>query len=318
MSSKSFIKLIENSDTFAGLKRQASENTLAHCVLFISQDQLHINLIAQMLARFVLGLDTQKLDEFNADIHLVGTADKMVASDIDSMLDGLLIKSSKGNKKIYLMPAFHTLRLDIQSKLLKTLEEPLFGTHFLLGALSEKSTPAPILSRARTIALNNFASVDIYNSLLDGATGSLDGIKLASEISGGTLTAVYNFLTDKNYSLSFNASLKTLKNALSSKEVLDSVLALSNFKDYTKSIFDYLELILRDTLMQHIGASHLIRLKSIKGDIEKLTQIFSIKAIENIILFINKSRRRREFNANFNSLIDELVFKIVEFKVKYQ
>jgi len=317
MYKKAFINLINNSSIFTNLKRQAAENSLAHAYLFISQDTLAVNLIMQMLARFSLGLQYDSVDSFNADIHLVGSADRMAAADIGQMLDGILIAPSKGDKKFYLMPAFGMLRTDSQSKLLKTLEEPPFGTHILMSAYSEKTLLIPVVSRARIVVIPTFSTIDIYDTLSEYATGSTEVIKLASEISGGNLSIANNFLTGKIEVPAFNTCLNILKNIVGSKAVLDASAALSVFKDNISIIFDYVELILRDALMLHLGVGHLIRLKSIKKEISKLKELYSITAIEKIIPFINKSRRRKEFNANFNSLVDEFVFMIAEFRCKY-
>jgi len=312
--SKLFANLIINSPSFLKLKRDFQSEKAAHAYLLVSPDTLATKLTAQMFALFCLGGDFKGLAEFNADMHFVGSK----AADIDEMLKSVLNRPSKASQKFYIITGADTLSTICQNKLLKTLEEPPEATTIILCASSKAQILAPVLSRARELELDSFSSYDIANELREHS-GALDTtIKLAAELSVGSLQSAHEFCTDKNKPIIFSKTLDVLKETLGSKNVLAGVAQILPYKEATSFIITLIESILRDTLMLHLGVPALIKLKSHKDDLVALQQIYSIAAIEHIMPLMTKMRKRIKFNANHNSLVDELVFGLAELRNKYK
>ena len=283
---------------------------MAHTYLLVTPDSLGAKLVAQAFALFCLGGDFKGLADFNADMHFVGSK----AADIDAMLQGLLTRPSKADQKFYILSGADSLSPICQNKLLKTLEEPPPAVTIILCAKNKAQIVAPVLSRSREVLLEPFSSYDILQELKANSGAKQDALEIASSLSGGSLTFANDFITDKQKPVIFNKTLDALKNTLGSKDVLGTVADLLPYKESVGFIIDLIESVLRDTLMLHLSVPALIKLKSHKENLEQLKDIYSMGAIEKIMPFLNKIRKRVKFNANHNSLVDELVFTIAKFR----
>jgi len=308
--SKLFSNLILNSNAFLSLKKDFQSGCLAHSYLLVTPDSLGAKLAAQAFSLFCLGGDFKGLADFNADMHFVGNK----ATDIDAMLDGLLKRPSKADKKFYIISSADTLSQICQNKLLKTLEEPPMSVIIILCATSKAQIVAPILSRVRQVTLEPFSSYDIKEELKFNSGAKGDIIELASELSGGSLELANDFISDKQKPVIFTKVLAALKNTIGSKAVLGAVAEISPFKDSVPFIVGLYETILRDTLMLHLGVPALIKLKSHKEHLQELKAIYSINAIEKIMPFLTKMYKRKKANANHNSLVDELIFTVAKLR----
>jgi len=314
MSAKLFSNLILNSNAFLSLKQDATSKNLAHAYLLIGADMLASKLTAQMFSLFCLDADFKSLADFNADMHFVGTK----AADIDAMLEGIFKAPSKGEKKFYIIAGADTLSTICQNKLLKTLEEPPSSVCVILCAKSESNVVAPVLSRCRKVNLEPFSSYDIANELTEFSGADEKTVSLAASLSKGNLEQAEQFILDKNRPIIFNKTLEALLNTKTSKDVLAAVGGLIAHKDGVMQIVDAVATLLRDALMLHIGAPALVVLKNLKQQIQELSALYSIAAIEKIMPFLNRVKKRNTFNANHNSLIDELVFTIAALRHEHK
>ncbi len=90
---------------------------------------------------------------------------KLTADAVAELLDDCAMRPVEGRKKLYVISGFDTASALLQNKLLKTLEEPLEGVHFLLGACSLASVLDTVKSRVKLLEIAPFTEEQIYAAL---------------------------------------------------------------------------------------------------------------------------------------------------------
>ncbi|MDE6504705.1 MAG: hypothetical protein K2L42_02410 [Clostridia bacterium] len=90
---------------------------------------------------------------------------KLTAEAVSEILDDCAMRPVEGRKKLYVISGFDTASALLQNKLLKTLEEPLEGVHFLLGACSLAPVLDTVKSRVRILEIAPFTEVQIFAAL---------------------------------------------------------------------------------------------------------------------------------------------------------
>ena len=100
------------------------------------------------------------------DIKIYPAEDKKLTADaVAEILDDCAMRPVEGSKKLFLISDFDTASALLQNKLLKTLEEPLEGIHFLLGACSLAPVLDTVKSRVRLLEIPPFTEQQIYSAL---------------------------------------------------------------------------------------------------------------------------------------------------------
>jgi len=239
---------------------------------------------------------------------------KLAVEDIDFLTKHTNRKPTLGAHKWYILNHAETLSPQSQNKLLKTLEESQNGVRFILNASSLSSILSTIQSRCRIVKINPFSENEFQEAFW---SEDKEVPSLVLSVAQGSLTRLDNFLQNPAHLEVFKTTLNALSLLTSSKAVLDCVVALTNTKADISEIIDYMEMIFRDCMVWDLGQRDLIALKESKDKIEQLANLYSALACEKILSFLLKVRRRKEFNANANSLLDNLIFTIAEYRIKY-
>ena len=90
---------------------------------------------------------------------------KLTADAVAELLEDCAMKPVEGRKKLYLISGFEQASPLLQNKLLKTLEEPLAGVHFLLGTTSLAPVLDTVKSRVKLLSVPPFAEEQIFAAL---------------------------------------------------------------------------------------------------------------------------------------------------------
>jgi len=314
-----FLEVVKNTEAFIHLSEATLSNRLSHAYIIESGDSFGALLLVRAVTSLSLQPQYLAHEGRHPDVYEAPKNDskKILVADIDAIIEDTLKRPSYGDKKFYVLNNFDTANIQSQNKLLKSLEEPAKGTHFFLCAANTNALVQPVLSRCQKITLNNFTTADIQFALSNTKIKA-DKIQIntAVELSGGSIQNTVNFLENKKKVQVFNTVLEVLLNIRSSKDVLGAVALLTPYKDFVEDILGHIGTILRDVMLLHINEANNLSLKSYLGELEQLKELYSIKAIANIILHLQQMAKRNNSNANFNSLLDDLVFGIAQFRSK--
>lgn len=90
---------------------------------------------------------------------------KLTADAVAEIIENSSLRPVEGDKKLFVICGFEQASALLQNKLLKTLEEPLEGVHFLLGAASIAPVLDTVRSRVKILEIPPFSEAEIYNAL---------------------------------------------------------------------------------------------------------------------------------------------------------
>lgn len=117
---------------------------------------------------------------------------KLNADAIAEILDDSAMRPVEGSKKLFVICGFDTASALLQNKLLKTLEEPLEGVHFLLGVTSVAPVLDTVRSRVKLLEIPPFTEDEIYGALERRRHDEMNAA--AARSSGGVLGAAENMV----------------------------------------------------------------------------------------------------------------------------
>jgi DNA polymerase III gamma/tau subunit len=142
------------------LGRLVAKGRLHHALLFLGPQAIGKYLVAVELAEKLLGAKAP-----HPDLHILNCNE---TKDIDSLrllLSKLQLKPFLGGKRVVILRDLDELGVGSLNLLLKTLEEPLPATYFIMTATQALRLPRTILSRAQNFQFNLLSDVEIAEIL---------------------------------------------------------------------------------------------------------------------------------------------------------
>ena len=202
-----------------------------------------------------------------------------------------------------------------QNKLLKVLEEPPAFVRIILIASSVAPFLPTVLSRVTRVDVPPLTEEQVLSSLIR-EYGETADVYIAAVLSGGSLSRAAAVMTERKHSEIYNAVIDMLKNMTSSKVALPFSARLGGYKEDTGEVIDVLEIVLSDCMAASCGLRSELRLKGAVRDVIEIAAVYDADVIVRIRPKIIRARRRLQFNGNPQSVIDELLFSMLEVKAK--
>ena len=164
--------LIKNTTAYKILEGDRRAGKLSHAYMLDFNDIANLRAALKLFALEFYGeqptgaLGARILNESYTDFTVYPAEGKKITADgIAEIIEDSALRPVEGTKKLYVICGFDTASTLIQNKLLKTLEEPLDGVHFLLGV----TTLAPVLdtvrSRVKLLEIPPFSENEIFQAL---------------------------------------------------------------------------------------------------------------------------------------------------------
>ena len=182
-------QLICGTTAYRTFSNDAAGGRLSHAYMLHFNDVKNLRDALKIFALRFFGLTEENgrriLNESFSDCRIFPEEGKKLTADAVAALEC--------DRKLYIISGFEQATPLLQNKLLKTLEEPPQGVHFLLGVTS----PAPVLdtvkSRVKTLVVPPFTEEQIYAALRrKDATNPLN--RAAAESCGGIFGAAENMV----------------------------------------------------------------------------------------------------------------------------
>lgn len=195
-------ELLRETTAYKILDGDRRQNKLSHAYMLHFPDSSNLK---EALKRFALnffgasGIMMRRILLENYSDFKIYPKDgkKLDAAAVTEILEDSALRPVEGDKKLYAITAFDTASALLQNKLLKTLEEPLEGIHFLLGVTSLAPVLDTVKSRVKLLEIPPFSEEQIFaalerkigtdSELNAAAARSCNGVLGAAEnmISGG-------------------------------------------------------------------------------------------------------------------------------------
>ncbi len=223
---------------------------------------------------------------------------KLAADAISEILEDSVLRPVEGTKKLYAISGFENASPLLQNKLLKTLEEPVEGIHFLLGASSLAPVLDTVKSRVKILTVAPFTEAQIFSALERAGHKEINAA--AAKSSGGILGAAEN-LANGGW---FEEVLSAAEELCTTVRVGDIGAASAKYGDtkYKTELLCEMQRLYFSALAGEGKAAKVLQPAAIIYALEKLNGAFA----------------DLKFNANFQGLLYDFLLKVAKENAKWQ
>lgn len=147
-------KLLRETTAYKILRGDRLSGRLSHAYMLDFHDERNLRGALEIFAAEFFGAEANSAERARIangsfpDFKLYPEDGKKLTADaVSEILEDSVLKPVEGSRKLYAVCGFDGASALLQNKLLKTLEEPIGGVHFLLGACSL----APVLEDRKSV-----------------------------------------------------------------------------------------------------------------------------------------------------------------------
>jgi len=325
--SMNFSDIVGQSVLVDRLKRIMQNQLIGHAYLFVGPEGIGKKTVSNIFARGLLCKSQgnrpcdlcRSCKQFNTgnhpDIYRVtrGSRLSIGVEQIRKMLEDTQLKPYESGRKIYIIEDAHTMTVQAQNALLKTLEEPPgFTTIMLLADRSQGLLPT-VLSRCQVFRMQKLTKKEVCSILVSNLDLSEEKAMLFASLSDGIPGRGLQLAGSKE----FNDMREEVFKFLSEFSRLDDMGKMqykdlfTKYRDNIDVVMDIMVLWFRDILVyKEVHNNHLIinldKLALLKGQ----ASIFTVKRVRSIIEKIEQSRRMLKGNANYQMTIENLLLAL--------
>lgn len=198
-------KLIKSTTAYRILLGDRQGGKLSHAYMLHFEDAKNMRKALKLFALEFFGTDENSalghriLSESYPDLKIYPEEGKKIMADgAAEIIEDSALRPVEGDKKLYVICGFEQASALVQNKLLKSLEEPLEGVHYLLGVTSLAPVLDTVKSRVKLLEISPFSADDIYQALERKGHSELN--RAASMSANGCLGAAENIVEGGWYS----------------------------------------------------------------------------------------------------------------------
>ncbi len=314
-----YLKLAKNSDAYALMKRDCALGKVAHAYLIVADDEkMASSVVSLFLADCAFGNESE-VDRVErngcADIIRLPHGEKVLTADIEDVTDTVYLTPTELNRKFYVIERAQTMNPTAQNKILKILEEPPQAVTIILIATTTKFFLPTVLSRVKKVEVEGLSD-EVIAGLLERKYGVNNIVYLASAMAGGSLSKAEEVVKNPLYNELFDTVLNMFKGMKTSRNILHYSAKLMQRKDNLSDIIDIIEMILADCMLASAGIRDRLRFKNAVKDIIEISTQYTADVVIRLTEVIKRARVRMETNGNAQSVLDELLFSLLEVKAK--
>lgn len=294
-------KLIKGTTAYAILSGDRLSGKLSHAYMLHFTDESNLRSVLKIFATEFFGAKEGSsafrriMSDNFADLIFYPQQDKKITADgVSEIISDSAMRPVEGDKKLYVICGFEGASALVQNKLLKTLEEPLDGIHFLLGVTSVAPVLETVLSRVKLLEIPPFTEAEIYSALERMGENKLNAAAAAS--SGGSLGAAQNILSGGWF-----------EGVVNGAEEICSVATTGNIAEVAAK---YGETKYKRELLAEMQRLYFTALTQ-GGKLAKLwSPATLVYALENI----DRANSDIKFNAYFQGLLYDFMLRVITFE----
>lgn len=278
----------------------------AHFTLAVFPDERNLRALLKECAKAFFGAEDgsreAKLIEgesFSDCMILPPAGGKLSAELASGIAEEAILRPVEGDRKLFVLDAFHTVTPLVQNKLLKLLEEPPAGVFFLAGAASAHTVLPTVLSRANVFTEPPFSEEAIVAALARCHTGE-KGISEAAAACGGVYSVAEDLLAGGGEDFRLAARFLT--------ESGTEALCREIGEQKRPSFFAAVRLLLRDALFVRVGQEKFASVRS--EAVRAIAARYTEHALTAALALTAQAEREIQFNANFAQAALALALRI--------
>lgn len=295
-------KLLKDTTAYKIFSADRRNGVLSHAYMLHFADPKNLRAALKIFAKEFFAAEgalAARIDgESYTDLTVYPAEGKKISADgVSEIIEDSSLKPVEGDKKLYIITGFEGASALVQNKLLKTLEEPLEGIYFLLGATTLAPVLDTVLSRVKLLEVPPFSERGVFEAL--ERQGNNPENAAAARSCNGVLGAAQNMVS--------GGWFKEVRDAA---EEICYCNKLSVIPDVVRKYGEikYKQELLSE--MQNIYFSALAEGGKLNTLLQKHTIIYALEEL-------NRACADLKFNAFFQGLLYDFMLKVVKENEKW-
>lgn len=319
-----FEEIILNSRAYNVISLDTSLDRVSHAYLFVSQDDDYLYSFCVKVAKVLINLnsngdshadDLKINDRVHPDVKFLGLEKNIDKGIVEKIVEESNYSPFESNKKVFLLFNVQNMNETAQNKLLKTIEEPPANTYFILAGNSSSKLLPTILSRVKQIPLDNLTTEEICGLLIKNGVEKIKA-EVCAVSSHFNASYAEKLAGSDDFLEFYNKIASSLSDIEGSRDVLPFS-AYFNGKTIDKE--EFLNIIItfvRDLAVIRSGHEELAVNKNVIDKLKRAASKLNYRATVELIDEILKQKKNLDINVNSTNVVDSVLFKIAEVKVK--
>ena len=316
--------LLKKTRIYTSLKEEAKTNSLSHCLMIISEDEIACKNLCRLIARMLLcPNDDCGWCSDCKEVELLVHPNLIVPQELN--VDGLkdfmprCYSVTDGKLKVALIESFQDIQLREQNRLLKLIEEPAKDTIFIMGVTKISAVLDTIKSRATKLIIDSFSKDELREAL---STKFDDyNIEKALMFADGSLTKAVNIIGNISFIDCYTTMLNIFNDMQKSSGLLELTtrVPLKNKKtvkercELLRKYLDAFEIIIKQVVeyKTHIN-------EDVDDIIKEVSEKYNMATLVNVEDLIIEAKQKAENFCDAEGVFYQLLMDILEVKFKCQ
>ncbi len=323
---------------YDGLIRTLDEGTYVHAYLISGASGMGKRTLARLIAQHLLCTGDKKpcgqcpaciqVREGNHPDVITITPGKPVSPDVKAGMSGIPVDEIRhvigivgqhtfvGGRRVVIIERAEKMNPSAQNALLKTLEEPLAGTVFLLLSESPELLLPTIVSRCRALKLHPWPDSVILNALrCHGVDG--DMAKRALSVSGGSIGRAISVAADEAYWQRRQDVMQDFFGISARVDILKVSTAWKDRKDESDALLNDVEDMLRTLMLVRFGKQDNAVISDFPEPWQRLAREGELSAFMKLMDAVRDARRMRMNQVTWQAVVEQLLLSLMEEKSKW-
>ena len=221
-----------------------------------------------------------------------------------------------GGQRVVIIQRADKMTPQAQNALLKTLEEPLDGTVFLLLSDAPELLLTTIVSRCRALKLHPWPDDVILRVLRERGVDDARA-REALHVSGGSIGQAIAVADDEGYWQRRQEVMRDFFALESRSEILRVSNAWKDRKEAASELLDDVEDMLRLLLLVRLGQRDSSLLSSYPEAWQRMAREGDVAAFSALLDAVSQARRLRANQVTWQAVVERLLLRLMEEKSKW-
>lgn len=319
-----FNELIFSSKAYNIVSLDSSLGRISHAYLFLSEDDSYLYKFCENVAKLLINLNESENVEKNnlrieknihPDVKFFGLDKTIDAQTASNIVESANYSPFESDKKIFMLFNVHLMNEASQNKILKTIEEPPKNTYFILAGKSANKLLPTITSRVKQIELDKIKSEDIAKLLIQSGIQETKAY-ICADSANGNASYAEKLAFDDGFIDFYNQIATSLFEINGSRDVLKYSVYFNGKNIDKKEFLNIFMLMVRDVSMILSKSERLVVNKNCMAKLKVVSAMLNLTSTSELINECLKQKKNLDFNVNVTSVVDSVLFKLAEVKVK--
>ncbi len=323
---------------YDGLIRTLAEGTFVHAYLISGAKGIGKRTLALLMAQHLLCTGENKpcgacpsciqvRDGNHPDVIVVSPG-KPISPEVKAGLAGIPVDEIRyvnslvgqhtfvGGRRVVIIERAEKMNAPAQNALLKTLEEPLAGTIFLLLTESPELLLPTIVSRCRALKLHPWPDEVVLKALKAHSVDDTMARKALS-VSGGSIGQAIAIAADEAYWQRRSDAMRDFFGISSRVDVLKVSTAWKERKDESDALLGDVEDLVRTLMLVRFHQQDDSLLADYPEPWQRLAREGELSAFMKLMDAVSEARRLRSNQVTWQAVVEQLLLSLMEEKNRW-